>query len=154
MISYKKQKYSDIRTPMTDEVFVQLVQETLKVNGVEVKEEVARRVLLSVFTSMAYYLYEEPTRYIDFKKMVLYRDVNLNNLLVLEAKEGENAQSIMDSYKNGGAYSEELERLVKSFIEGILEYSTAKEVEVTSTINKIKSSKESICNNSNSKEKK
>ena len=92
MISYKKQKYSDIRTPMTDEVFVQLVQETLKVNGVEVKEEVARRVLLSVFTSMAYYLYEEPTRYIDFKKMVLYRDVNLNNLLVLEAKEGENAQ--------------------------------------------------------------
>ena len=103
---------------------------------------------------MAYYLYEEPTRYIDFKKMVLYRDVNLNNLLVLEAKEGENAQSIMDFYRNGGAYSEELERLVKSFIEGILEYSTAKEVEVTSTINKIKSSKESICNNSNSKEKK
>ena len=50
MISYKKQKYSDIRTPMTDEVFVHLIQETLKVNGVEVKEEVARRILLSVFT--------------------------------------------------------------------------------------------------------
>ena len=43
MISYKKQKYNDIRTPMTDEVFVQLVQETLKVNGVKVKEEVAYR---------------------------------------------------------------------------------------------------------------
>ena len=146
MISYKKQKYSDIRTPMTDEVFVQLVQETLKVNGVEVKEEIARRVLLSVFTSMAYYLYEEPTRYIDFKKMVLYRDVNLNNLLVLEAKEGENARTIMNFYKNGGAFSEELEKLITSFIKGILAYSTEKEIEVTSTINKIQSSKESMYN--------
>ena len=86
MISYKKQKYSDIRTPMTDEVFVQLVRETLKANGVEVEEEVARRVFLSVFTSMAYYLYEEPTRYIDFKKMVLYRDINLITYWCLKLK--------------------------------------------------------------------
>ena len=146
MISYKKQKYSDIRTSMPDDVFVQLVQETLKANGVEISEDVARRVLLSVLTSMSFYLYEEPTKYIDFKKMVLYRDEKLNNLLVLEAKEGENARTIMNFYKNGGAFSEELEKLITSFIKGILAYSTEKEIEVTSTINKIQSSKESMYN--------
>ena len=146
MISYKKQKYSDIRTSMPDDVFVQLVQETLKATGVEISEDVARRVLLSVLTSMSFYLYEEPTKYIDFKKMVLYRDEKLNNLLVLEAKEGENARTIMNFYKNGGAFSEELEKLITSFIKGILAYSTEKEIEVTSTINKIQSSKESMYN--------
>ena len=146
MISYKKQKYSDIRTSMPDDVFVQLVQETLKANGVEISEDVARRVLLSVLPSMSFYLYEEPTKYIDFKKMVLYRDEKLNNLLVLEAKEGENARTIMNFYKNGGAFSEELEKLITSFIKGILAYSTEKEIEVTSTINKIQSSKESMYN--------
>ena len=146
MISYKKQKYSDIRTSMPDDVFVQLVQETLKANGVEISEDVARRVLLSVLTSMSFYLYEEPTKYIDFKKMVLYRDEKLNNLLVLEAKEGENARTIMNFYKNSGAFSEELEKLITSFIKGILAYSTEKELEVTSTINKIQSSKESMYN--------
>lgn len=131
---------------MPDDVFVQLVQETLKANGVEISEDVARRVLLSVLTSMSFYLYEEPTKYIDFKKMVLYRDEKLNNLLVLEAKEGENARTIMNFYKNGGAFSEELEKLITSFIKGILAYSTEKEIEVTSTINKIQSSKESMYN--------
>ena len=77
MITYKKQKYNDIRTSMPDDVFVQLVQGTLKANGVEVSEEVARRVLLSLLTSMAFYLYEQPEFFIDFKKMVLYRDVAL-----------------------------------------------------------------------------
>ena len=146
MISYKKQKYSDIRTSMPDDVFVQLVQETLKANGVEISEDVARRVLLSVLTSMSFYLYEEPTKYIDFKKMVLYRDEKLNNLLVLEANEAEHARTIMNFYKNGGAFSEELEKLITSFIKGILAYSTEKEIEVTSTINKIQSSKESMYN--------
>ena len=100
MISYKKQKYNEIRTSMPDDIFVQIVQKTLKANGVEINEEVSRRVLLSLLTSMAYYLYNEPEFFVDFKKMVLYRDVSLNNLLVLEAKEGENAKSIMDYYKN------------------------------------------------------
>ena len=121
MISYKKQKYSDIRTSMPDDVFVQLVQETLKANGVEISEDVARRVLLSVFTSMSFYLYEEPTKYIDFKKMVLYRDEKLNNLLVLEAKEGENARTIMNFYKNGGAFSEEL--ATKAEVDALLDKS-------------------------------
>jgi len=148
MISYKKQKYSDIREPMSDEVFVQLVQGTLKANGVTVGEEVARRVLVSLLASMAYYLYNEATFYIDFKRMIMYRDTNLNNLLVLESKWGENAESIMNYYKNGGAFSEELEKLVKSFVQNMLEYSQKKQVEVTEEINKIRSSKESICNNS------
>ena len=112
---------------MPDDTFVQLVQGTLKANGVEISEDVARRVLLSLLTSMAFYLYEQPTLYVDFKKMVLYRDIALNNLLVLEAKPGENAQSIMDFYKNGGAFSEELEKLVRAFVEGILKHSSAKE---------------------------
>ena len=46
MISYKKQRYDEIRTPITDDVFVKLVQETLAVNGVEIEENIARRVLL------------------------------------------------------------------------------------------------------------
>lgn len=153
MITYKKTKYSDIRRAMPDDVFVQLVQGTLKANGVEIDGETARRVLLSLLTSMAYYLYNEPEFYIDFKKMVLYRDIKLNNLLVLEAKEGENAESIMTHYKNGGAFSEELEKLITSFVRGLLEHSVKKEAEVTQEINKIKSSKERICNNSKKGEK-
>lgn len=138
---------------MPDDVFVQLVQGTLKANGVEINEDVARRILLSLLTSMAYYLYNEPEFFVDFKKMVLYRDVALNNLLVLEAKEGENAESIMTYYKNGGAFSEELEKLVESFVKTILQHSIEKQIEVSAEINKIKSSKESKVNNSK-KEKK
>lgn len=152
MISYKKQKYNDIRTPMSDDVFVQLVRETLKVNGVEVNEDVSRRILSSLLASMAFYLYNYPEFYIDFKKMVLYRDVKLSNLLVLESKEGESAKTIMNYYKNGGAFSEELEKLVEGFVKTILQHSTEKQVEVTAEINKIKSSKE-LKDNSKNKEK-
>ena len=70
MISYKKQKYNDIRTPIPDDVFVKLLQDTLKVNGVELSEDVSRRVLASLLTSMAYYLYNCPEYYIDFKKII------------------------------------------------------------------------------------
>ena len=154
MISYKKQKYNEIRTSMPDDIFVQIVQKTLKANGVDINEEVSRRVLLSLLTSMAYYLYNEPEFFVDFKKMVLYRDVSLNNLLVLEAKEGENAKSIMDYYKNGGAFSEELEKIILTFLKGLIAHSTAKEVEVQSTIDKIKDSKKSKSSNSKVNSKK
>lgn len=152
MISYKKQKYDDIRTPMPNDVFVQLVRETLKANGVEVNEDVSRRILSSLLASMAFYLYNYPEFYIDFKKMVLYRDVKLSNLLVLESKEGESAKTIMDYYKNGGAFSEELEKLVEGFVKTILQHSTEKQVEVTAEINKLRSSKE-LKDNSKNKEK-
>ena len=154
MISYKKQKYNDIREAMPDDVFVQLMQGTLKANKIDADEETSRRILLSLLTSMAYYLFKEPIYYVDFKKMVLYRDIKLSNLLVLEAKEGESADTIMKYYKNGGAYSEELERLVRSFIEGLLTHSTQKQAEIAEEINRIKNAQKSKSNNSKSKEKK
>lgn len=142
MISYKKQKYNDIRTPIPDDVFVKLLQDTLKVNGVELSEDVSRRVLSSLLTSMAYYLYNYPEYYIDFKKMVLYRDIKLSNLFILEAKEGENAKTIMNYYKKGGAFSEELEKLIKGFVNNILQYSTQKQLEVDMEIAKINAQKQ------------
>ena len=142
MISYKKQKYNDIRTPIPDDVFVKLLQDTLKVNGVELSEDVSRRVLSSLLTSMAYYLYNCPEHYIDFKKMVLYRDIKLSNLFILEAKEGENAKTIMNYYKKGGAFSEELEKLIKGFVNNILQYSTQKQLEVDMEIAKINAQKQ------------
>lgn len=142
MISYKKQKYNDIRTPIPDDVFVKLLQDTLKANGVELSEDVSRRVLSSLLTSMAYYLYNYPEYYIDFKKMVLYRDIKLSNLFILEAKEGESAKTIMNYYKKGGAFSEELEKLIKGFVNNILQYSTQKQLEVDMEIAKINAQKQ------------
>lgn len=56
----------------------------------------------------------------------------------MEAKEGNNAQSIMDYFISGGAFSEELEALVKSFVQGMLNYSQKKEDEISRDIDRIK----------------
>lgn len=138
MISYKKQRYDEIRTPITDDVFVKLVQETLAVNGVEIEENIARRVLVSLLASISFYFFNYPTFYMDFKKMVLYRDTKLSNLLVLESKEEESAKTIMEYYKQGGALSEELENMILSFTQGLLSYSTEKQAKVSEEISKIK----------------
>lgn len=138
MISYKKQRYDEIRTPITDDVFVKLVQETLAVNGVEIEENIARRVLLSILASISFYFFNYPTFYMDFKKMVLYRDTKLSNLLVLESKEEESAKTIMEYYKKGGALSEELENMILSFTQGLLSYSTEKQAKVSEELAKIK----------------
>ena len=74
--------------------------------------------------------------------MVLYRDIKLSNLFILEAKEGENAKTIMNYYKKGGAFSEELEKLIKGFVNNILQYSTQKQLEVDMEIAKINAQKQ------------
>lgn len=146
MISYKKQRYDEIRTKVDDEVLVDLLRKTLAANGLKTDDSVARRVLLSYFASVSFYLYANPQLYIDFAKMVLYRDSKLENLLVLESKNNESARSIIDYYKNGGAFTEELTKLVDKFIRGVLKDSTKKEQELAKQINKlnkVKRSKES-----------
>lgn len=153
MIQYKKQKYNDIRSALADNVFVNLLRETLRVNKVEVAEDETRRIFVSLLAAMSYYLYEHPEYYIDLNKMVIYRDTNLKNLITIEAKEGENAKSIMDFYKNGGAFSEELEKLVKAFVQGMLEYSQNKEVEITKEISNIKEAQKANVNKTNRRNK-
>lgn len=154
MITYKKQKYDDIRTSIPDDVFVTLIQETLKVNGVEIEKSVARRVLASLLSSMAYYFYSNPEFFVDFKKMVLYRDIKLNNLLVLESKDGESAEDIFEYYRKGGSYSEELSDLIKAFVKGLLNYSVNKEKELSEEINKIQEVKRSRERKDNNSKKK
>lgn len=137
MIKLRKQEYNEIREPINDDVFVGITKETLKVNGVDVNEETARAIMLSWLTSMVYYMYKNSTKYIDLKKMVIYRDVDLKNLLTIEAKPYENAASIMQYYKDGGIYADELSRIVKSFVKGVLSYSQEKQAEVNADLEKI-----------------
>lgn len=141
MISYKKQKYNDIRTAISDKVLVELLQKTLESNKVQIDYATTKRVLLAFLSSISFYLYNYPEFYVDLKKMVLFRDSALENLFVLQAKESENAKTIMEHYKNGGAFSEELEELIKNFVTGVLEYSTLKEQELSESITKLKKEK-------------
>ena len=136
-MEYKKEKYSDIRVPIEDDVFIQLLKDTLKANKIEADEDVCRRVFVSMLAGVAYYLYEYPEYYINLTKMVMYREANLKNLFVLEAKEGENAASIMKYYLEGGAFSEELEKLIKNFIQGLLKNSQKSQDKVSEEIVKL-----------------
>ena len=103
MIQYKKQKYNDIRSALADNVFVNLLRETLRVNKVEVAEDEARRIFVSLLAAMSYYLYEHPEYYIDLNKMVIYRDTNVKKLTHIESKEGENHKSLIAYYIYRGA---------------------------------------------------
>ena len=67
----------------------------------------------------------------------MYREANLKNLFVLESKEGENAASIMKYYLEGGALSEELEKLIKNFIQGLLKNSQKSQDKVSEEIVKL-----------------
>lgn len=138
MLKYKTEKYNAFRKPVDSSVLSQLLQETLKNEGITIDTDVAIRVLSYFLAGAAFYLYNNPEFYVDFKKMILYRDTKLNNLFVMEAKGGNNAQSIMDYFISGGAFSEELEALVKSFVQGMLKYSQKKEDEVSKDIDRIK----------------
>ena len=48
----------------------------------------------------------------------------------------------MKYYKKGGAFSEELEKLIKGFVNNILQYSTQKQLEVDIEIAKINAQKQ------------
>lgn len=137
MIKYKKQQYYDIRTPISDEVLMQLFSETCKVNKVDIDDDTARKIVTSYITGILYYLYKNPEYYIDMKKFVLYRDTNLNNLVTIEAKGDNNAQTILDYYSKGGVMLEELEKLIMGFVNGLLTHSIAKQAELTEKISNI-----------------
>lgn len=138
MLKYKSESYETGRAPISSDILVQVFQEVLKNESIEVEPEVARRIIQYFLASVSYYFYNNPEFFVDFKKMVLYRDSKLQNLITLEAKDGENAETIKQYLSSGGAFSEELISMVDSFVKNMLNYSTKKEKEVTSDIERIK----------------
>lgn len=149
MIKYKEQRYDSIRRPINSDILVQILQDTLKVYHVDLNKEDVKGILVSVLSSISYYFFQNPAVYIDFPKMVLYRHTNLKNLITLEAKGNENAQSILKYYQDGGLYSEQLKELVQNFTKCLLEYSQEREVELSAEIqslNKLKGSMEQSSN--------
>lgn len=139
MLKYFKDSYSDGRSPIDTGLLASILQESLKLSGkVEVSKEVCYGVISLLFSGINYYFYLHPEQYIDFGKFVAYRNIDLKNLLVVEAKEPENANSIYEYYKNGGIQIDILKGLIDDYALNLFLNSIKDEEKAKEDIEKLK----------------
>lgn len=119
MIEYYKNEYEEGRQRVDGEFVLKLFQEAFRKNELHIDKKVCKHVLINFLTSLSYSLFNEPERYMDLGKFVVYRSENLHNLLTFQAKDGENALSIKQYVDRGGLYSEELTEVVTEFVENL-----------------------------------
>ena len=119
MILFNQNDYEDGRKRVNGDNLFKLFCKVLRHNGINTDEKVCKHVLINLLTELCYELYDAPEQYIDLGTFVLYRSENLHNLLTVQAKDGENAASIVKHVRNGGLYSEDLTDIVTDFVKDL-----------------------------------
>lgn len=139
VLKYFEDKYSDGRSPIDTGLIAKILRESLSLAGAPVIDEAICQAAASMFIAcINYYFYLHPEQYIDFGKFVAYRNVDLKNLLVIEAKESENANSIYNYYKDGGIQAELLKIMINNFAADLVVKSMADEEAAKEDIEKLK----------------
>lgn len=139
MLKFFEDKYNEGRTPIDTGLIAKILKESLRLSGAPVvDEEVCHATATMFIACVNYYFYLHPEQYIDFGKFVAYRNVDLKNLLVIEAKESENASSIYTYYKDGGIQAELLKRMINNFAADLVVKSMADEEAANKDIEKLK----------------
>lgn len=138
MLKFFKDDYADGREPIDMTLLENIFSETLKIStGVVLTDVEYKKALLLLFAGINYYFYLHPEQYIDFGKFVAYRSIDIKNLWTIEAKDGENANTIYDYFKNGGLEMEELKQLVLEYSSDILKSSSKRALELSNDIEEL-----------------
>lgn len=138
MLKFFKDDYADGREPIDMTLLENIFSETLKIStGVILTDVEYKKALLLLFAGINYYFYLHPEQYIDFGKFVAYRSIDIKNLWTIEAKDGENANTIYDYFKNGGLEIEELKQLVLEYSSDILKSSSKRALELSDDIEEL-----------------
>ena len=138
MLKFFKDDYADGREPIDMTLLENIFSETLKIStGVILTDVEYKKALLLLFAGINYYFYLHPEQYIDFGKFVAYRSIDIKNLWTIEAKDGENANTIYDYFKNGGLEMEELKQLVLEYSSDILKSSSKRALELSNDIEEL-----------------
>ena len=122
---------------MDDKFLSMFLTSLLKGQGINVGIEQSRTIALRFIAGIAYYLYSNPQIYLDLGKYAIYRGCRLDNLLTVEAKNGENAQSIQDYYEAGGLQLEQLQGMITTFAKGLLTSASESQQDALDEIAKI-----------------
>lgn len=138
MLKYFKDNYADGREPIDTGLLVNILKESLKMNGVDVTDDTCFSTISLLFAGINYYFYLHPEQYVDFGKFVAYRGVDLKNLLTIETKEPENASTIYSYYRNGGIQMDMLKRTINNYASVLLAQSTQDEEAVANDITKLR----------------
>lgn len=141
---------------MMDEKFIMMFMGSLlQAQKIQVSVEQARTIALSFLSGLSYYLYQNPHVYMDLGRYAIYRNCRLDNLITVEAKAGENAQSIKDYYESGGLQAEEIKEMVYNFARGLVNSARSSQESASDDISKIEelASKKQAIERTNNKEK-
>lgn len=138
MLKCNKERYDDFRQKADEIVIRDFMGKALKSQEIQIKEGKERYVAIAFLSGLMFYLFENPDKYIDLGKFVIYRSSNLENLLTFEAKDGENARTIFNYYEQGGLYSEELLSLIRTYAESLIVQATEDEAKAEEHINRLK----------------
>ena len=120
-MKYYKERYEQLNKYEGIAPVEHLLTSVLNKEGIEIDSEKARRIILMLLGELGRMFFYEPQNYFDFGKFVAYRKgSDKNNLITVEAKEGEDAETIHAYLRSGGLYVPELQNLAESFINGLL----------------------------------
>ena len=134
-----KDEYSDGRSSIDTGILEKILGESLKISAeVDLNNTELKKTVALLMAGIGYYFYLHPEQYVDFGKFVAYRSISLNNLWTIEAKCGENAESIYNYYKKGGLEFEEIKKLVKDYASDILEDSIQRNKKLSEDIKDMK----------------
>lgn len=153
MIKYNKNEYMLGRERVEGDLVFELFRKVTEEQGVAIDTDKCRHIVIGFLSKVAHNLYLEPEKYLDMGMFVLYRSENLYNLITMQAKTGENAQSIKNYVDNGGLYGADIQKLVKTFAGELLEDSIERETKATETITKLTSLSKKRKRNKTDKEK-
>lgn len=137
MLKIFEDKYDIGRTPIDTGLLSKILQESIKLTGNTLDDEACHKAVLMFVACTNYYLYLHPQQYIDFGKFVAYRGIDLKNLLTIEAKDGENASTIYEYYKNGGAEALILKQIINTYASELVVDSVNAEERASEDIKKL-----------------
>lgn len=139
-MKYYKERYEQLNKYEGTAPIENLLISVLNKEGIEIDSEKARRIILMLLGELGRMFFYEPQNYFDFGKFVVYRKgSDKNNLLTVEAKEGEDAETIHAYLRSGGLYVPELQNIAEAFITGLLEHSVKAQKATIEDIQKLTS---------------
>lgn len=137
MLKYNKNDYDEGRERVKGDLAINFLKKALEKNDIKIEDNVCKRVFMDFASNLFFNLYEEPEKYLDMGKFVIYRSANLFNLLTIQAKSGENAKTILDYVAHGGVYSEELGNLVENFVRNLSEEAVREQQKTSQKVNEL-----------------
>lgn len=138
MLRWYQERYDDGRQKVGTELLAQILIESLKISGINIPPKVALDTLFLFLSGVNYYFYLHPEQYVDLGRFALYRSSEPDNLIRIDSKEGQTAETIYDYYKRGGLLFEEMGEVLKAFAKGLISSAHESEKSTLEDIEKVR----------------